>query len=59
MKKVNIVFVDEQSADFEKVINSDELLSFLNSQRKFFEVVDKVEGTFIYKVSDVDFISIK
>lgn len=59
MKKVNIGFVDEQTKSFERVTNSDEILTWLNSQRNFFEVIDEVEGTFIYKVSDVDYISIK
>lgn len=59
MKEVTINFIDEQSAGFGKVINSDEILTNLNSSRKFFEVIDKDEGTYIYKTSDVDFISIK
>ena len=59
MKRVTITFIDETEAEFKKVINSDELLTSLNNQRKFFEVLDEDEGTYIYKASDVDFISIK
>lgn len=59
MKKVTINFIDEAEAEFQKVINYDNILTALNSQRKFFEVIDKDEGTCIYKVSDVDFILIK
>ena len=59
MKKVNIAFVDHSTACFEKVINSDEILNNLNIQHKYFEVIDEIEGTFIYKISDIDFVSIK
>lgn len=59
MKTVKIVFINREVAIFQKVTNYDEVLGKLNSQRKFFEVTDEIEGTYIYKVSDVDFISIK
>ena len=59
MKTVKIAFIDRAIAIFQKVTNYDEILNKLNSQRKFFEVTDEIEGTYIYKVSDVDFISVK